>query len=97
MSERTYEDYEELAKLLDDAEAAVAQVQGKLMDMFPVEAFEEGYKLPAPSRYDELALHATLKLDELRSDLLLEFRNEVPESELPPGKPRTNPFEREVS
>jgi hypothetical protein len=95
MTERTYKDYEELAQLLEDAETAVARVQGKLIDMFPVEAVDEGYRLPAPSRYDEMALHATLKLTKLRYGAPPRVPQRVPESEVPPGKPRTpRPLER---
>ena len=86
VSERKYEDYEELAQLLGDAETAVAGVQGKLMDMFPVEAVDEGYRLPAPSRYDRQALDIQLALGRLQEELELERRNEFGAPETPEGR-----------
>jgi hypothetical protein len=90
---RGYEDYEELGRRIIAAQEASSQVAALIMHMWPVEAED---RRPLPSQYDDEMLRRTLDLNELVSQLSLEFHAEIPESEVPPGKPRTPPpFDRQ--
>jgi threonyl-tRNA synthetase len=82
MTRRTREEYDELLRLIEEAETAVARVQGKLMDLFPV--FDPDNR-PFTTRYDEKALDMVYALDRLRSELELERQNEVGGPEIPGG------------
>jgi hypothetical protein len=89
---RRYEDYEELGRRIMDVEAAINQLQAQLIRMFSVEAED---RRPITSRYDREALDVVLLLGKLRSELAADFRAEIEESGVPPGKPRTPPpFDR---
>jgi hypothetical protein len=74
VNRRTREDYEGLQRFIDKAAVAVAQVQAKLISMFPA-LDPEGRELP--TRYSEKALEITLALEGLRSELEDERRNAV--------------------
>jgi hypothetical protein len=96
--QRTYEDYEGLARYLKTAEEAVHLAQRKVFDMFggldplvgPGETVTPETR-PGPTIYDEYILEVVLRLQRLRSELIANFQAEIPESEVPLGKPRTPP------
>ena len=89
--QRTYEDYEELARYLKTAQKAADQAQGKIFDMFggldplvePGETVTPETR-PRPTVYDEYILEVILRLQRLSGELIANFRAEMPESELPP-------------
>lgn len=90
---RSYEDYEELGRYLEDVDDALGQLQGKLMYMFPLEDEE---RRPLPSEYEGHTLDVRFALDKLRYAIVLELDAELPGLEVPPGKPRKPPpFDRE--
>jgi hypothetical protein len=74
----TREDYEELGRLLDAAEEAVARVQGMTMSMFSMRDQENR---PLPTRYEERAYEIQLALAKLRYELDLERRADLGEPE----------------
>jgi hypothetical protein len=92
--QRTYEDYEELGRHLKTAEEAAHLIQEKVFDMFgglgpsPLDPLGRS----DPNDYDEYILEVIVRLQRLRSDLFSNFHAEIPESEVPPGKPRTPPY-----
>lgn len=99
---RTYEDYEEMGRYLEAAQEAVGQAMSKSYDMFggldPVTDDRDDAidRRPRLTSYDEKILNASMALESLRSELAMNFHAEVPESEVPAGKPRTpSPFTRE--
>lgn len=99
---RTYEDYEEMGRYLEAAQEAVGKAMSKSFDMFggldPVtDDRAPGIdRRPRPTSYDEKILAASTLLESLRSELAMNFQVEIPESEVPAGKPRTpSPFDRE--
>lgn len=98
---RAYEDYEELGRYLQAAEEAVSRAQTKSLDMFgglkpvtedrPVTMDQR----PRLTSHDGRLLDAAMILRKLGSELAMDFRAEVPESEVPPGKPPIPPpFDR---
>lgn len=99
---RTYEDYEELGRHLETAEEAVRQAQTKSLDMFgglhpvtddPVVTMDTRPRLTS---HDGRLLDLAVLLIKLRSELAMDFRAEISESEVPPGKPKIPPpFGRE--
>jgi hypothetical protein len=99
---RTYEDYEEMGRYLKAAEEAVHRAQTKSFDMFggldPLTEVGETVTLdtrPSPTSYDKEILQLVVTLNNLRSELAMNFHAEIAESEVPPGKPRTPPpFDR---
>jgi hypothetical protein len=78
MTRRTSKDYEELGRLLDAAEDAVARVQGMTMYMF---SRRDQENRPLPTRYEERAYEIQLGLRKLRSELDLERRADLGEPE----------------
>ena len=78
MTRPTREDYEELWRLIDAAEDAVARVQGMTMAMFSGRDQEHR---PLPTRYDERAYEINLALHKLRSELDLQRRIDLGEPE----------------
>jgi hypothetical protein len=78
MTRRTSKDYEELGRLLDAAEDAVARVQGMTMYMF---SRRDQENRPLPTRYEERAYEIQLALAKLRSELDLERRADLGEPE----------------
>ena len=78
MTRPTREDYEELGRLLDAAEEAVARVQGMTMYMF---SRRDQENRPLPTRYEERAYEIQLALAKLRSELDLERRADLGEPE----------------
>jgi hypothetical protein len=74
----TREDYEELGRLLDAAEDAVARVQGMTMSMF---SRRDQENRPLPTRYEERAYEIQLALAKLRYELDLEPRADLGEPE----------------
>lgn len=101
---RTYEDYEELGRYLDAAQEAIHKAQAKSFNMFgglePRAEVGETVTLetrPAPTSYDKQILQAVVILNNLGSELAMNFHAEIEESEVPLGKPRTPPpFDREA-
>jgi hypothetical protein len=83
VSRRRREDYEELARLIIEAEEAVAWVQGKLTGIFPAQGPDSR---PRATQYEELALQAQRALKLLEEQLELERQNEM-------GRPKTPPAE----
>ena len=76
MTRRTSKDYEELGRLLDAAEDAVARVQGMTMYMF---SRRDQENRPLPTRFEERAYEINLALQKLRSELELERRADLGE------------------
>ena len=98
--ERTYEDYEELGRYLEAAEEDVRRAQRKTLDMIRgLKPLSEDRPVtmetrPAPTSHDRRILELVIILDYLRSELAMDFHAEVPESEVPPDRPRTpSPFD----
>jgi hypothetical protein len=100
--QRVYEDYEEMGQYLQSAREGVLQAQAKSFDMFGgLDPLTEGTvtmeTTPTPTSYDTNILQLVLILNDLRSELAMNFHAEIEESEVPPGKPRTPPpFDSEV-
>jgi hypothetical protein len=78
MTRPTREDYEELGRLIDAAEDAVARVQGMTMAMF---SGRDQENRPLPTPYEERAYEINLALHKLRSELDLERRADLGEPE----------------
>ena len=78
MTRPTREDYEELGRLIDAAEDAVARVQGMTMSMF---SRRDQENRPLPTRFEERAYEIQLALAKLRSELDLERRADLGEPE----------------
>jgi hypothetical protein len=83
MTKRTHEDYEELQRLMDEAKEAVSRVQAILMGMLPVLGRDNRQ---LPTSYDEKALEIFLALEQLSSELDLERRHDVGDSEGGPSE-----------
>ncbi len=91
---RTYADYEELGRYLNELEKALGAFQTKVMDMWE---YQDEKGRPTPSAYDKQVLDMVLKRQDLHSRLALEFRTEISDPDVPAGKPRIpSPFDEKA-
>jgi len=82
MTSRTREEYEELARLINEAKEAVSRVQSMIGHMFSTLDLENR---ALPTRYDEKALEIQLALEQLGVELDLERQNKLDGPETPPS------------
>lgn len=90
---RTYEDYEELGRRLIAAQKALGELSSLVFGMFPT---HDELGRPLPTAYDSDLLERHIVLDQLVSQMALEYEGEAPDVQ--EGKPPVPPpFDREES